>query len=72
MKRSVVIVLIVLSFIAGIVVARVDEYQASGKRRVELLKEKKLILEQYETLNEELDMIKNEIQKRETKDSITN
>jgi len=58
MKKIVIVVLIITSFILGVVLDRAYEYQTSGKRRIELIKENEELLKDYENLQEKLDMIK--------------
>jgi len=70
MKKSIVVLLMTISFLAGIVVARMYEYRASGKRRIELLKEQETLEKQYKILNERFEMVEKEIQRKEINDSI--
>ena len=72
MKKIVVVVLIIISFILGVISDRVYEYQTSGKRRIEFIKEQKELKKDYETLQKKLDLIKPLIEPLEKNDTVIN
>lgn len=71
MKKSIVILLVVVSFLTGVFVTRFYDWYNHGKLEKELLKENEMLEKQYKILNERFEMVENEIQKQEKTDSVS-
>ena len=69
MKKSQIIILVIIFFLAGILLDRAFLYYEMGEKNKELLKEQESIKEEYKVLIKRFEMVEEELELRILEDS---
>lgn len=69
MKKSKVIILVIIFFLAGVLLDRAFLYYEIGEKNKVLLKEQESIKEEYKVLIKRFEMVEQELELRKLKDS---